>query len=227
MRTLAEFGFDGLEALRWVVTTPNGYPSLEQAVASLTLFVSPDTVAQTTGNIFQMARGSPRRTFDDPDRPTVMWDDNEGPHCALKAAGGPPVTGRHLHLNHLYGGQVQCFTDLRSLCLTPSFLTKLTDSEPRITALLKRRAFEIFDGFAPEGEPTAAGYEGLVWAPPLPAVRDLESVLSDRLRHTSNSIAIAVRHFGWRFNGFSGDPWRTAESGSTLLGRVVGQTLRC
>jgi hypothetical protein len=175
-------------------------------VASLAVFVSPDTVAETKGNIFQMARGKPRRKFDDPDRPKFMKDDNEGPHCAFKAAGGPPVTGRHLHLNHLYGGHVEFFTDLRSFCMTPSFLTKLTDSEPHITSLLKRRAFKLY-GFAPEGEPTAAGYEGLVWAPPLPAVRGLESVLSDRLRHAASSTAIAVRHFGWRYNGFAGNPW--------------------
>lgn len=211
MRTLAEFGFDGLEALRWVVTAQTGYPSLDQAVASLAVFVSPDTVAQTRSRIFQMARGTPRRKFDDPDQPTFMRDDNEGPHCALKAAGGPPMAGRHLHLNHLYGKRLEFFTDLRSFCVTPSFLTKLTDSEPRITALLKRRAFKLY-GFAPEGVPAAQGYEDLDWAPPLPAVSNLEVVLSDQLRGTRGSIAIAVRHFGWCFNGFEGDPWGSSSA---------------
>jgi hypothetical protein len=208
MRTFADFGFHGLDALQWSVTAPNGYPSLEQAVASLAVFISPHTVAQTKGRLFQMARGGTRRCFDNPDQPTVMWDDNEGPHCALQAAGWPTsVKGRHIQLNHLYGKGVEFFTDLRSFCVTPLFLGKLTDNGSPLVGLLRRRAFELY-GFAPRGEPTGKGYAGLVWAPPLPSVIDLESVLSNKLRNTRGSIAAAVRQFGWCFNSFSGDPWR-------------------
>ena len=207
MRTLKDFGYDGLQALRWTITTQNGYPSLEQAMASLAIFVSPDTVAQTTSNIFRMARGGPRRRFDDPDDPTIMWDDNEGPQVALKAAGGPPVQRQHLHLNHLYGSSVEFFTNLRSFCVTPSFLQKLTDSEPNILALLRRRAFVLF-GFAPNGEPSADGYGDLEWAPPMLPVAKLEATLSKTLSHLNSSTAKSIRQFGWCFNEFSGNPWK-------------------
>jgi hypothetical protein len=209
MLTLKEFGYDGLAALRWTLTIQNGYPSLEQAVAALALFLHPETVAQTSGNIFRMARnGRHRRTFDDADQPTVMWDDNAGPHVALKAAGAPAMERHHLELNHLYGAKVDCFTELRSFCITPSFLKKLTDSEPRILVLLRRRSFVLYD-FAPMGEPSADGYEDLEWAPPLPPVKDLSSTLSGMLAHLeSNHTARSVRQFGWCFNQFSGNPWK-------------------
>jgi hypothetical protein len=206
MRTLEDFGYDGLAALRWAITIQNGYPSLEQAVASLALFVSQDTVAQTTHNIFRMARGGRRRTFDAADQPTIMWDDNEGPHVALKAAGGPPVERRHLELNHLYGASVEFFTDLRSFCITPSFLKKLTDSDPRILALLRRRAFVLYE-FAPMGEPSTDGYEELKWAPTLPPVMHLRSRLESMIAHRNSSAARSVRQFGWCFNEFGGNPW--------------------
>jgi hypothetical protein len=210
MQTLADFRFDGLAALRWAITAPNGYPSLEQAIASLTVFIAPQTVAQTAGNIFRLARGGPRRTFDDPKRPTLMWDDNEGPHLAFRAAGGPPVKGRHLHLNHIYnGGSVGLLTNLRNLCLTPSFLTKLTDSEPRIMTLLKRRAFVLY-GFAPEGEPIVDSYDNLDWAKTLLPVPNLHQSLSDALYNTKGSITLAVRRLGWCFNDFAGDPFHPA-----------------
>jgi hypothetical protein len=215
MRTLADFGFNGLDALRWTVTAPNGYPRLEQAVASLAVFVSPDTLAQTKGNIFQMARGGRRRQFDNPDRPTIMWDDNAGPHCALKGAGLPTaVKGQHLQLNHLYGKRVEFFTDLRSICVTPTFLGSTTEDQQPVAGLLrllKRRAFELYE-FAPEGEPAAEGYGDLEWAPTLPAIPDLQSVLSNRLRNTRGHIATAVRRFGWHYNGFAGDPWASPAS---------------
>jgi hypothetical protein len=94
--------------------------------------------------------------------------------------------------------------------VTPAFLTKVTDAEPRILALLKRRVFELYN-FAPDGEPTVHGYEHLVWAPPLPPVARFESVLSDRLCNANGSISIAVRKFGWCFNGFAGDPWKSSQ----------------
>ncbi len=51
VRTLRDFGYDGLAALRWAITIKNGYPSLEQAVASLAfccLQISPRKLRATS-----------------------------------------------------------------------------------------------------------------------------------------------------------------------------------
>lgn len=57
--TLAEFGFDGQAALSALIAASK-YETIAQAVASLTVFTHPDTVAQTGGKaLFPTIRGVP------------------------------------------------------------------------------------------------------------------------------------------------------------------------
>jgi hypothetical protein len=139
-----------------------------------------------------------------------MRDDNAGAHIVFSAASDIRILGRHLNLNHLYGGDsVELFTNLRNLCITPSFLAKLTDGNRSIVQLLRRRAFVLY-GFAPEGEPMADGYDDLDWSPTLPPVPDLQARLSQMLRNSNGHTARAVRRLGWCFNNFAGDPFAEA-----------------
>lgn len=82
LHTLSDCNFDGRRALELIVGT-SPYKTLAQAVASLTVFSHPDTVAQTDGKaIFRIVRGPiPQRG--DVVRlsygKSVLLDDNTGP----------------------------------------------------------------------------------------------------------------------------------------------------
>ncbi len=75
-RTLAEFGFDGQAALAALIAASR-YRTVAQAVASLTLFSHPATVAQTGGRaLFPTIRGAPGSFGRLPDGREVLLDDN-------------------------------------------------------------------------------------------------------------------------------------------------------
>ncbi len=77
-----------------------------------------------------------------------------------------------------------------------------------IIILLKRRAFELYH-WLPAGEPEplrAPLYESLTWAPPLPAVANLEAVLRRRMMGRGKRTAVMVaRNLGWAFSRFEPD----------------------
>jgi hypothetical protein len=84
----------------------------------------------------------------------------------------------------------------------------LTDHDPDIAALLRRRAFELYRwtpaGEAEPGRP--AGCALLSWAEPLPAVSELEPVLRRRLQAQSKCTAARIaRDIGWTYSGFARD----------------------
>src|SRR5687767_10213482 len=127
------------------------YRSLPQAVASLTAFAHPDTVAQTNRqNVFRVVRLRQQR-----DRGTfaeiagcdgrVMLDDNRAPAVAFEWAHGirerPDVQANHIWSR---SQDVAAYTSLANLCLTPAFLSKLTDTDGMISALLRYRAYDLF-----------------------------------------------------------------------------------
>jgi hypothetical protein len=94
------------------------------------------------------------------------------------------------------------YTSLANICVTPAFLSKLTDKNPRVIQLLKYRASQAY-GFVPDGEPRPEkpeGYDKVIWADFLPACPDLKSRIVARLRNNVESrIALSIEHFGWHY----------------------------
>ena len=205
MKTLADFGYDGEAAIAALLKSSE-YRSIEQAVASLTLFTHPETVKQTrTESLFRIRRykqgekrgqvlGSERVVLCDNDSPTrvFLWSNN------LKK-----YDFREVQYNHIYqkAYNPDYYTSLANICVTPAFLSKLTDKNPSVIQLLKYRVMIEYN-FLPNGEQTPTKpvfYDSLQWAQYLPACADLKNRLEQRLESNPKSrIAISVRHFGWR-----------------------------
>lgn len=204
---------DGVEQLAAVLTRA-GYPSVAAAVAEHTVFLHPDTVAQTRGSaIFPIIRNPSRRgqfeTADDGRR--LLLDDNRSPTDAFRWAAGL-TKGRDVQFNHVwnYSRDADSYTALWNLCATPAFLAKTTDgsNHPEVTAALRYHAYRLF-GARPANEPVPArpdGYELLAWAPHPDPVTSLEEVYRTRLRASRKSpAAIACREIGWLYSAWLPD----------------------
>lgn len=101
-----------------------------------------------------------------------------------------------------------CYTALPNLCITPTFLAKLTDTDPVIREHLRHRVWELFS-WTPVSlgpPPRPEGFEDLVWAPPLPHQDGMEarmrSLMMRRLKDRTVQIAAQA---GWRFSSFRPD----------------------
>lgn len=197
---------DGTTALESLIQQAS-YASIEAAVAQHTIFLHPETVAQTNGQaVVPVVRDPVRRgqigTSADGSR--VMFCDNQSAtNVFLWAA--DRTKGPDVQFNHVWNtaGDPQSFTALWNVCCTPAFLAKTTDSHPAITALLAHRSYDLYghvpDGVAvPEAPP---GYNGLTWhAMPEPA-QSLESRLRGRMKAAPSSrAAIAGAVIGWLFS---------------------------
>lgn len=192
-----------------------GYASVVSAVATHTLFLHPDTVAQAAGQaIFPVVRDPTRRgVFDESDGGRrIMYDDNITPtRCFLWAARrrrGPDV-----QYNHVWGDpkNPETYTALWNLCVTPAFLAKTTDgsNHPEVLDALRYRVVDLY-GTWPAGEERPrkpAGYDKLVWPDAPDPVADLEAELRTRmLRAPASPPAKAARIVGWCFSDWSPDP---------------------
>lgn len=200
---------DGVEALEDVLGRA-GHRKLG-VVAKYTVFLHPETVAQTNGEaLFRIARtrDSARRgcTIERPDGSKVMVDDNTSPTLAFKWA-AQQGRGPDIQFNHIYKGtnDPDLYTALWNICVTPAFLAKLTDVKRHgdVVAALKRRSFDLYD-HKPKGEPEPEppeGYDSSKWHDPPPPVPDLEAVLRARLnRAPSSRPAKSCREIGWYFS---------------------------
>jgi hypothetical protein len=210
MRTLTDFGLNGKEALIHCLKS-TAYGSLEQAVASLTLFTHPDTVRQTQGkNLFRIIRQkavSERGTLSGEGAARVMRDDNTGPTDAFLWSNGIrrgqflDVTFNHLNAR---SSDVEHYTSLANLCMTPTFLAKLTDTDSSVKAHLRFRAYALYACGSPPEMP--AGYDALAWASPLPYQGDLENNLRAAMATKGKSRTVcSARELGWLFSGFLPD----------------------
>ena len=172
---------DGVEALASMIERA-GYGSVIEAVAAQTVFLHPDTVAQTDGKaLFRLVRDASRRGVIDtlPSGEQVMFDDNQGPTLAFlwsaQRSKGPDV-----QYNHVWGDprNVATYTALWNMCATPAFLAKTTDgsNHPEVVNLLRYRALDIF-GHLPGAEAAPErpeGYENLEWPEPPEPVANIE-----------------------------------------------------
>jgi hypothetical protein len=203
---------DGVRALLHVIEQA-GYPTLEHAVASNTIFLHPATVAQTKGQaLFPIIRDPARRgVVQAIGERLVLFDDNTSPTLAFLWA-ARRNKGPDIQFNHIWGDSqnIATYTSLWNLCVTPAFLAKTTDgsNSPGVVALLKYRARELY-GHVPQGEvpPTPpAVYHELHWAPFPPPVDDLEAELRVRLTRAPKSRpARAAREIGWLYSAWRPD----------------------
>lgn len=205
LQTLHDFQLNGREALAGVIRQTS-YRGLEQAVASLTIFSHPDTVAQTGAKaIFPIVRNAARRgTVERRNKNLIGLDDNKSPTDAFLWANEIGKRPADLQFNHIYArsDDPDCYTNLANLCASPAFLAKLTDTNPDIIALLQFRAFDLY-GWKPDEldqpkEPI--GYSALDWFPPLAPAANVQKALNEQLKRRRDRTSRMVAQTGWLFS---------------------------
>ena len=204
--TLLDFSLDGFSAFEALIAGSR-YKNLSQAIASLTLFSHPETVKQTgCKSIFRTIRG-PRTPgeYIDWNGQRVMLDDNKSASDAFKWAHGITTKPKDLQFNHIYTASkdVDAYTSLANICVTPAFIAKLTDSgSPTTSALLKYRAYDLY-GWIPAGIEAPnkpKGYDDLNWAATMPPVPDVEGALKARMaKKPKDRTVISTKNVGWLF----------------------------
>lgn len=210
LNTFADFHLDGLAALEAVIAA-SPYGTIEQAVASLAIFSHPDTVRQTGCRPFvRTVRNAARRgQIEERDGVLVGFDDNKSPTDAFLWCNGLRRP-REAQFNHVYADSAdpESYTSLAKLCVTPSFIAKLTDTDPRIRALLRFRAFDLY-GWTPAGcaiPEMPANFRRLTWASPLPPVADVEaSCRMKMVRRPRDRTVQIIRRVGWVFGKLDAD----------------------
>lgn len=201
---------DGVAALERVLGAA-GFPSIVAAVAAHTVFLHPDTVAQTGGQpLFPVVRNPNRRRelVELPDGRVAMFDDNTTPTLSFLWS-ARRTKGPDLQYNHVWGDprNLDTYTALWNLCVTPAYLAKTTDgsNHPEVLAALRYRVVDLY-GIWPAGleRPSKPdGYDDLMWAPSPELVQNLEAELRGRLaRSASSPPAEAARTLGWLFSGW-------------------------
>jgi hypothetical protein len=192
-----------------------------QAIASLTAFTHPQTVAATRKlNVFVTIRNFAGRgtITDHPEWGPVMQDDNYSPTVTflwangIRSQRGATMKSRlgDVQFNHIWtvSQDVRAYTSLGNLCMTPSFLAKLTDTNNEIRELLRFRAYDLYS-YVPENVavPTKPeGYDALRWCPPMPAVLDLEGAFRQAMRtKPRDRTTISARQLGWYFSDYQPD----------------------
>lgn len=204
-RTLVDFNLDGRAALE-ALLAGSQYQTVSQAVASLTLFSHPLTVSQTECKAIFPSIRNPRRVgqIDLHEGRRVLLDDNKTPTEAFLWANGLSRRGPDTQFNHVYATSldVDAYTALPNICMTPAFIAKLTDTSSFVRSLLRFRSFQLY-GWTPKGvEPPARPdeYESLEWATPLPAVPDVRVVIEAAMAtKPKNRTVLAARQLGWLF----------------------------
>jgi hypothetical protein len=204
---------DGIEALSSMVARA-GFQSVAAAVAAHTLFLHPETVAQTYGKpLFRTIRDPGQRGVVGtlPDGSEIMFDDNTTPTLAFLWS-AQRLKGPDVQFNHLWGDprNPATYTALWNICATPAFLAKTTDgsNHPEALGLLRYRAFDLFGHFpAGEEQPSEpGGYDDLTWLEPPEPVSDLQGVLRTRMAASPKSrAAVSARRIGWLFSGWEPD----------------------
>jgi hypothetical protein len=204
---------DGKEKLKRVLHDA-GYDSLVAAVAKHALFLHPDTVKQTTNkNLFRVVRAESSRRGQivryDSGPGDVLLDDNNSPANVFRWA-IEDFSHDDVQFNHLYrdARTVEIYTSMANLCVTPAFLSKLTDTDVDVVAMLRYRAYDIY-GFVPPGSPKPdkpAGYEKLVWHPFPAALVSVEGTFRKQMAtKPKDRTTISAAQVGWLYSGFEPD----------------------
>lgn len=208
LTTLSELNFDGQRALEALIAA-SPYRSLCQAVASLAVFSHPDTVRATQCRpVLKIVRDAERRgQIELREGELIGLDDNKAPTDVFILCNNFPRRRRDVQFNHVYSasGDPESYTNLANICVTPSFLAKLTDTNAEVRALLQYRAFDLY-GWHPRHAETPREpkrYYSLCWASPLPAVTEAGSLFEAAMeRRPLDRTTKFARQLGHIFNGF-------------------------
>ena len=201
----SELILDGVLALEKIVKEA-GYKSTLQLLATQAIFLHQDTVAQTKGKaVFPVIRNQSRRGNFDFEK-NVLYGDNSVPSWLFEKSSNRKK-GPDIQFNHVWSDSTnsEIYTALWNICVTPAFLAKTTDGKnhPEVRDALIYRSYELF-GYLPKGAGVPerpVGYDELKWAPSLPPVEDLESVLRASLKRGKDSEAAkCARKLGWLFS---------------------------
>ena len=216
LKDLTDYAFDGERVLEEIIKS-SSYKTPSQALASLTKSSHPQTVAQTNNeNLFRVVRlfterGNAHSSGE------AMCDDNTSPRDAFLWANQLKIKDRsYLQFNHIWSRSqdIKIYTSLANICITPSFLAKLTDGTRSSASLLRYRAFELYVGFKPSDVPNpdkAEGYDDLVWAETLPPQENVEKNLRNAMKTKPCHCAVkSVYQFGWYFSNFKPETTITA-----------------
>lgn len=204
---------------------------LAEAIARFTLFSHPKSVDQlrdqngVVSNIFPMIRGdkTSKGKIITIGNSKAMYDDNE---CAVDVfcwcnGISRARNGLDSQFNHIWGKpinrknlkhpwddtfELQLYTNPANLCLTPTFLAKLTDTHQGIKELIRYRAQELYSDFGQPIKTLAkpASYDTLNWADSLPLVDNLKSkILNSLISRKSSETYQATSQIGWAFSNFT------------------------
>lgn len=162
-------------------------------------------MAQTGANaIFPIIRNFKRRgEVEELDGRLIGFDDNTSPTEAFSWAKGLTRRPRDLQFNHVYSlsSDPACYTNLANICISPSFLAKLTDTDDDIQALLRYRSFDLY-GWHPETEKQPDkphAYDDLIWAKPMRAKDNAREALETKVRNRDNRTTRIIAQTGWLF----------------------------
>jgi len=200
--TLHDFNLDGHAALEAMIAT-SSFQTVSQTVASLTIFSHPDTVRQTNYKpVIRTIRNASRRgEIVELNGARVGLDDNKSPTDVFMWCNGLRGRPRDIQFNHVYGrsSDPDCYTCLANLCITPSFLAKLTDTNPEIRAILQYRVWDLYrwhpvDTAQP---PEPQHYTSLKWAPTLQPIQNVRATFEAMIeRRAKDRSSILYRDLG-------------------------------
>jgi hypothetical protein len=217
-RSLIEYNFDGRIALIEIIRE-SSYKTVEQAVASLTLFSHPETVIQSGNrNVFPIIRASQYKNekrgeySEIADFGKVMLDDNKGPTDTLIWANRISRNNYcDVQFCHIWDNSydVSLYSNLANICIMPAFLAKLSDTDQNIKSLLRYRAFEIYQGFKSivDIDPQKPRiYDELNWAGFMPPVKNLEQSFREAMKtKPKDRTTQCAKEIGWLFSDFKPD----------------------
>jgi hypothetical protein len=202
--TLLDYRFDGHAALCDLVRN-SPYGTILQAVASLTLFSHPETVRQTGCRpVIRVIRNlAGRGQVAEREGVKVGLDDNKAPTDVFLWCNSILRRPSDVQFNHVYARSwdPESYACLANLCMTPSFLSKLTDTDVEVRAALQYRAWDLY-GWRPSDEKPPLkpeGYAALSWAPCLEPIKDVKATFylfaQKRPRDRTTLLAKAVGAF--------------------------------
>lgn len=205
--SIYNFEFDGKKELLKLAKIAG--LSKEQLVAEHTLFTHPKTVLKTQNkNLFSIIRDQKNRgKILNIKGVSLMACDNTGPQHAFEWSNGN-IKKTDIQINHIYSDSknVEIYTSVANLCATPTFIAKLTDTDPEIRNLLKYRAYELYRFYVNNPPEKPEAYSKLKWMPFLEPLNNLETHLRNRLKKCKKSrTTISCKEIGWYYSNYIPD----------------------
>jgi hypothetical protein len=188
-------------------------------LAALAVFTHPLNIVQTRGlNVFCVIRARSRAErgthVELASGETVMLDDNSALTNAVAWVHGLHQQGQRLRdvqFNHLWrkSEDVSAYTNLTNLCMMPAFLSKLSDTDSTVCALLRYRAWMLYAECLGWNAPPdrVSKCDDPEWSDTLAPVNNVEETYRAAMRRRrADRTTQSARKIGWLFSQFRPDP---------------------